>query len=144
MLTNDQISEITAALTAGGVFIQEDTTGEKQQFSEENGKVYYTKTGSSTKIEIKNAKKYSNIFVNNKGKPKDDKYNFYYLPKTAYDTIKKTAEAFLNKTEVAYLSAPYKATGAAEETNSVFTQGPSFVGIHANEAEDKATNLFVK
>lgn len=144
LLTSDEISEITAALTAGGVFIQEDTTSEKQQFSEENGKVYYTKPGSSTKIEIKNAKKYSHIFVNNKGKAKDDKYNFYYLPKTAYDTIKKTAEAFLNKTEVTHLSAPYKATGAAEETNSVFAQGPSFVGIHANEEEDKATNLFVK
>ncbi|WP_412031528.1 P68 family surface lipoprotein [Metamycoplasma buccale] len=115
---------------AGGVL----TTSSK--VVEENGKVYAKVNGK--KIEIPNAKKIGK-FLNSKGQP--EKYDTYYIPKD-YIFIAKGG-TIANKSDVTWLSAPNYATGKSGETGSVFTQGPSFIGIHANEKEDKATKLFV-
>ncbi|VEU79298.1 Uncharacterized lipoprotein MPN_097 precursor [Metamycoplasma cloacale] len=58
--------------------------------------------------------------------------------------IKPTVADTLQKHEADWISMPLKATSSGDETFSVFTQGPSFVLLHANETEDPATIKFIE
>lgn len=115
---------------------------------EKDGKVY-TKLrdndGNSKEIELPGAKKLGKIFKKQKdGKEVEDKYTYYYLPKEIVSYVKKSAAEVANKSDVAHYHAPYLAGKSNDETNSIFSQGPSLVPIHANKQEDKATQLFIK
>lgn len=58
------------------------------------------------------------------------------------EIITRGSEAVLNQNELLAFSAPsqWKPT----DPHVVYTQGPSLIGIHTNEAVDNATRLFVK
>ena len=116
---------------------------------EKDGKVYTTlrdNDGNSKEIELPGAKKLGKIFKKLlNGKEVEDKYTYYYLPKEIVSYVKKSAAEVANyKSDVAHYHAPYLAGKNNDETNSIFSQGPSLVPIHANKQEDKATQLFIK
>ena len=118
------------------------------QLIEKDGKVYANlrdKNGNTKEIELPGAKKLGQIFKKLlKGKETEDTTTWYYIPKDIINHVKKSAAEIANKSDVAHYHAPYLAGKSNNETNSVFTQGPSFVPIHANTREDKATQLFLK
>lgn len=118
------------------------------QLIEKDGKVYASlrdKDGNTKEIELPGAKKLGQIFKKLlKGKETEDGTTWYYIPKEIINHVKKSAAEIANKSDVAHYHAPYLAGKSNNETNSVFTQGPSFVPIHANAREDKATQLFLK
>ncbi|WP_027120670.1 P68 family surface lipoprotein [Mycoplasmopsis lipofaciens] len=56
-------------------------------------------------------------------------------------TFDKTT--LLNENELFTFSSPTK-WAETDRYNVIYTQGPSLIGIHANDEEDKATKMFVK
>lgn len=129
-------------------FDEQGALSSSKDLIEKDGKVYAKlrdKDGNEKEIELPGAKKLGSIFKKlSGGKEVDDTYTWYYLPKEIVSYVKKSAAEVANKSDVEHYHAPYLAGKSNNETNSVFTQGPSFVPIHANAREDKATQLFLK
>ena len=118
------------------------------QLIEKDGKVYANlrdKNGNTKEVELPGAKKIGQVFKKLlKGQEVEDQTTWYYIPKEIINHVTKSAAEIANESDVAHYHAPYLAGKSNNETNSVFTQGPSFVPIHANTREDKATQLFLK
>ena len=118
------------------------------QLIEKDGKVYANlrdKSGNTKEVELPGAKKIGQVFKKLlKGQEVEDGTTWYYIPKEIINHVTKSAAEIANESDVAHYHAPYLAGKSNNETNSVFTQGPSFVPIHANTREDKATQLFLK
>ncbi|MBN0970649.1 P68 family surface lipoprotein [Mycoplasma phocoeninasale] len=72
----------------------------------------------------------------------DDK-NYFYLEKDAILVQQLTENNVVVKNDATWISSPEK-YGKTDEKHGVFSQGPSLVGIHATEKQDKATRLFMK
>lgn len=74
-------------------------------------------------------------------------FEAFYWTKEAINKLcnfaKVEASGTLQANEFTALDIPTKWT-ENDQYNVVYTQGPSLMGIHANEREDKATRLFVK
>ncbi|RIV17005.1 P68 family surface lipoprotein [Mycoplasmopsis gallopavonis] len=65
------------------------------------------------------------------------------LAALGYQKSEKSLQQLLEKHELFTLPTPLK-WKATSPKNVVFGQGPSIIGIHANETDDEATRLFVK
>ncbi|AXE60556.1 hypothetical protein DA803_00375 [[Mycoplasma] phocae] len=72
----------------------------------------------------------------------DDK-NVYFLEKGAIDVKSVDKSTVVGKNDAAWISAP-EIFDKNSKKHGIFSQGPSLVGIHANEKEDNATRLFIK
>lgn len=96
------------------------------------------KTGSVTvkNTPIPGAKFLGKIF-------KNDNKDYFFIPKAAVESVALSDGQVANKNEVDWISAPKKANNTSEETASYVAQGPSLVGVHANDEEDEATRKFV-
>ncbi|ENY68595.1 Hypothetical protein, predicted lipoprotein [Metamycoplasma auris 15026] len=70
-----------------------------------------------------------------------DKNEYSLIDSSIIKTKELDTKALLNKDDADWVSAPLK--GKVDDKNSIFVQGPSFVLIHANERENKATKLFI-
>ncbi|WPB50615.1 P80 family lipoprotein [Metamycoplasma subdolum] len=117
-----------AIFKAGDYLVVDDTLTHDGDVVKKDGK------------EIPNAK-YLGKILNGKGASTLD---FYYIPSTKILIDSTSGTENLNFDEAMWKSVPLKANTDAASTFSVTAQGPSFIGIHANEREDKATKLFVK
>ena len=126
-------------------FAKDDVLTSSKELFEKDGKVYtklLDKDGKEKEVELTGAKKLGSLFKKQDGS--DDGNTWYYLPKSLAKLVTKSPAEIANKTDVNHYHAPYSAGKESDETNSVFTQGPSLVPIHANDKENKATQLFLK
>ncbi|ACF07558.1 P68 family surface lipoprotein [Metamycoplasma arthritidis] len=90
----------------------------------------------STEITIPGAKALGKIF-------KNDNKDYYFIPKESTKSATIGEEQVANKKDVDWISAPLKANNSGDEISAITPQGPSIVGIHANEAENEAARKFV-
>ncbi|MGX9339758.1 P68 family surface lipoprotein [Mycoplasma sp. 2261] len=86
--------------------------------------------------EIKKVVSLGTTFVN-------DGSSYVLVDKSLISQLVFTAEKLLNFEDADWISTPL-VKDASKDKKSVFIQGPSLVLIHANEKEDKATQLFVQ
>ncbi|WP_444704797.1 P68 family surface lipoprotein [Mycoplasma sp. 332] len=86
--------------------------------------------------EIKKVVSLGTTFVN-------DGSSYVLVDKTLISQLVLSADKLLNFEDADWISTPL-VKDASKDKKSVFIQGPSLVLIHANEKEDKATQLFVQ
>ncbi|QJR44311.1 P68 family surface lipoprotein [Mycoplasma miroungirhinis] len=101
-----------------------------KKLKEKDGKVYYNDTlleGAWYIGELGNNKFFKN----------------YFIPDTLINVKVLNKTQILEKNEAAWFAAPSKFNDQSQ-TNQYTLQGPSIIGIHANDSEDKATIQFVK
>ncbi|MDZ7293727.1 P68 family surface lipoprotein [Mycoplasmopsis pulmonis] len=68
---------------------------------------------------------------------------FYYIDAEKSKFATGSDSATMQENELVTRIAPYKADSSRQK-NVILAQGPSLIGIHANEKEDKGTKAFVK
>ncbi|MGX9358926.1 P68 family surface lipoprotein [Mycoplasma sp. 2575] len=73
----------------------------------------------------------------------NDGNSYVLVDKSLISQLVFTADKLLNFEDADWISTPL-VKDASKDKKSVFIQGPSLVLIHANEKEDKATQLFVQ
>lgn len=94
------------------------------------------KSGSETKTKELSGKVLGKFFKN------DDK-EYLFLRKDQVVSEKQDASNLVNENDATWISAPLS-YDLSNEKKGVFTQGPSLIGIHANEKEDVATKMFIE
>lgn len=68
---------------------------------------------------------------------------FYLIDKDSVEVKSISNATVVNEADADWIASPYNKM-ASESHKAVFQQGPSIIGVHANEEEDKQTVEFIK
>ncbi|WP_369085724.1 P68 family surface lipoprotein [Metamycoplasma spumans] len=101
--------------------------------------INYQNKDKKANVEIESGKFVELGNVDQGGKTK----KYFLINPDQLDVITKTSSEILNEQDADWIPTPYNKS-SSETHKAVFQQGPSFVGIHANEEEDAQTIKFIK
>ncbi|MBN0919030.1 P68 family surface lipoprotein [[Mycoplasma] gypis] len=75
--------------------------------------------------------------------PSGKLYDLFFLPQKYLIKSVSSGSGVVNELDADWIAAPSKVK-STDTTNYFLTQGPSIMGVHANDKEDKATKAFIK
>ncbi|MGX9358358.1 P68 family surface lipoprotein [Mycoplasma sp. 128] len=137
--TADDATKLKAAVAGltNGYLIFSSTDPEQKVLSvESNGKIKFSRNGREGILD--GAKFLNGTVVDKNGKD----FEVYWVPSDLFEQKSGSANS-AQKEDMMWLGAPSKAKASSQKTFTLL-QGPSIIGVHSNDTEDKATLEFVK